>query len=159
MQIKTNNNFSFGKSRKNKYTPHQIKIMKDMKKAAIKNGWRDIYTGDVFSSQNLPTIEHIIPCSFEKSVKNKKDFQINGLDNIFPVGSLGNSERKSQIIKNTILEKPIILKILLQEMEKYKKYKSDLIDGKNWVLRLGKTLTNELEGIASNIKTRQIISV
>lgn len=152
---------SFGNSRKNQYTTHQIKTMKDMKKAALSNGWCDIYTGEIFSPNNLPTIEHILPCSFKDNNKikmlKKRGFQLNGLDNIFPAGSIGNSNRKSKPIKTTILDEPNILKRLFAEMDKYKKYQSNLIDGNDWVKRLTETLLNELSGINSDIKTRKII--
>jgi len=162
LQILISNNLKFGKSRKNEYTPHQIKTMKDMKKASLINNWCDIYTGEVFSSQNMPTIEHIIPCSYKNNCNVKKmiserKFQLNGLDNVFPVGSLGNSLRKSENFRKTILNKPIILDRLLLEMEKYKNYKSNVIDGKNWVQRLNETLVNELSGICSDIKTKKIL--
>lgn len=162
MQIRIQNNLSFGKSRKSEYTAHQIKIMKDMKKAAINNNWCDIYTGEAFSSQNIPTIEHVIPHSLRnssaiKQLMQEQEFQINGLDNIFPVGSLGNSDRKSEAIRKTISDKPIILSRLLKEMEKYRTYNSDFINGQNWVIRLNETLLKELSGIYSDIKTKKII--
>lgn len=152
---------SFGKSRVNDYTPYQKKIMKDMKKAALTNGWCDIYTGDVFSKTNLPTIEHLIPHSKKGSKEiqemSKKGFQIDGLDNIFPVGSLGNSIRGSDSFAKSVTADPKILDRLLEEMEKYKKYNSEFIKGDNWVQRLQKTILSQLQGLSSDIKTKLLI--
>lgn len=160
MNVNIQNSITFGHSRKNEYTAHQIKIMKEMKKAALNNGWRDIYTGEYFSRENLPTIEHILPCSLKNSgyVKQLKEggFQLNGLDNIFPVASLGNSSRKSVPFKKVILETPIIFDRLLTEVDKYRKYKSELINGQDWAKRILKTLVSEIGGISSDIKTRKL---
>lgn len=161
MEIIKNSIVSFGSSRKNEYTANQVKIMRDMKKAAINYHWCDIYSGNEFSRENLPTIEHLVPCSIRNNSAVKQlttsGFQINGLDNIFPVGSLGNSTRKSERFKKTVLDAPVILERLLSELNKYSKYKSDFIDGQNWVNRLTETLLRELSGISSDIKTRKLI--
>lgn len=163
MQIieKNYNQIFFGKSKSHNYTAHQLKIMKDMKKAALVNDWLDIYTGKKFSKEMLPTIEHLVPCSSKKSntVKQriKDGFQIHGLENIFPVSSLGNSERQSQPFIKTILDNPKVLDRMLGELEKYRKYKSNLIDGETWFNSLYKTLTMELKGISSDIKTKKLL--
>lgn len=161
MKIIAQSHISFEASRKNEYTSNQIKIMREMKKNALAHKWFDIYTGKEFSRENLPTIEHIIPCSNKNNpdvkILIKNGFQLNGLDNIFPVGSLGNSSRKSEPFKKTVLEAPIILDRLYRELSKYAKYKSGLIDGKTWVDGILKTLLIELRGISSEVKTRRLI--
>lgn len=152
---------TFEKSRKNSYTANQRRIMTEMKKTALQNGWRDIYTGEKFSHKNPPTIEHIIPCSFKNTDKVKKlkenGFQLNGLDNIFPVGSKGNSGRKSEPFLQTVLKIPDILKRMFIKMEKYKRHNSGPINGKNWVECLMETLTSELKGLGSDLKTKKLI--
>lgn len=161
--MKTNStcNIKFqGKSRTNSYTTHQQKVMRDMKRAAVQNGWKDIYTGKPFSTENLPTIEHIIPHSQKDSDRIKamsqKGFQLNGLDNIFPAGNDGNSVRGNKSMKKAISEDPRILDRFLKEVPKYENHKSDLIDGKAWVKKLMKTFHEEISGLCSDIKTRQI---
>lgn len=152
---------SFEKARKNEYTTNQIKIMRDMKKAAIQYGWYDIYTGEKFSLENLPTIEHIFPCALKNNIEIKAliehGFQLNGLDNTFPVGSLGNSSRGNMTFKKVIIEKPIILTRLLNELPKYQKYKSELINGEVWVKKLYETLSIAIAGISSDIRTRKLL--
>lgn len=153
----SNFSISFGKSRTNDYTTHQIKVMREMKKAAIENNWIDIYTGDIFSKENLPTIEHVIAHELKKTdeIKNlaQKGFQIDGLDNIFPVGSLGNSKNGNKKFVKRIIEDPKILDRLLIELDKYEQYNSDLINGEIWVKRLKNTLFNQLSGLCSTLKT------
>lgn len=154
---------SFGKSRKNDYTAYQQRIMKDMKKAAIDNNWIDIYTGDTFSRENMPTIEHVIPHCMKSSAEIKqraqKGFQIDGLDNIFPVGSSGNSLRSNESFAKSIIKEPAILDRLLNELEKYKKYNSEVINGEDWVKRLLSTLTEQLQGLTSDVQTRLLKQV
>lgn len=151
---------SFGAGRIKEYTPIQRKIMKEMKKAAISNNWHDIYTGKTFSKYFMPTIEHVIPHSqkdtFEIKELSKKGFEIDGLDNIFPVGSLGNSSRGSQSFVKSIIEEPKILTRLLNELNKYKDLKTEHINGKCWVKRLQNTLAKELTGLCSDIKSRKL---
>lgn len=155
-----NFSISFGKSRINDYTPHQVKVMREIKKAAIENQWIDIYTGDTLSKENMPTIEHIIAHSLKKSdwIKKllKQGFQIDGLDNIFPAGSLGNSDNSNKKFVKRIVEDPKILDRLLIEFDKYKQYNSDLIDGKMWAVKLRTTLSKEITGLCSDIKTRAL---
>lgn len=163
MQIAKNNHnkkIFFGHSRVNSYTTHQLKVMRDMKKAAIDNHWCDIYSGEKFSHNMLPTIEHLVPCSFKKTKKGqqliKTGFQINGLENIFPVASMGNTQRQSQPFTSIVINNPKILTRLLNELEKYKKYKSNIINGDIWFNQLLNTIIAELAGIKSNIKTKTI---
>lgn len=151
---------SFGKSRKNEYTAHQIVVMKDMKKAAVRNGWQDIYSGEQFGPDNPPSIEHLIPRSAINSYKvqnlKQNGFQLDGLDNIFPVNSFENSNRQSEAFAKTILKDPEILNRFMVELAKYSEYKSECINGQEWSSRLYKTALSELEGIASDIKTRKV---
>lgn len=161
MKIIAQSHISFEASRKNEYTSNQIKIMREMKKNALAHKWCDIYTGKEFSEENLPTIEHIIPCSNKNNpnvrILVKNGFQLNGLDNIFPAGGIGNSARKSEPFKKTVVDTPIILNRLYSELSKYAKCKSGLIDGKAWVDGILKTLLIELSGISSEVKTRRLI--
>ncbi len=151
---------SFGKSRKNEYTAHQLIVMKDMKKAAVKNGWQDIYSGEKFGPDNPPSIEHLIPRSAINSFKvqkmKQKGFQLDGIDNIFPVNSLENSNRQSEAFVKTVLKDPEIINRFIIELAKYSEYKSECINGQEWSSRLYNTALSELEGIASDIKTRKV---
>ena len=164
MQIQKHNfkKISFKGNRTKQYTTHQEKVMRDMKKAALQKGWLDIYTGEPFSRVNPPTIEHLISHSKKNAPEiillRNTGFELNGLDNIFPAGSLGNSLRSNQSMKKIVTAKPVVLTRLLDEIQNhYAGYKSELIDGKIWAEKLLNTLLMQLNGICSDIKTRKII--
>lgn len=155
------NNVSFSGKHARNYTEHEKAVMKDIRRAAIRLQWKDIYTGNTFAHNKYnPSIEHLIPYSSkdEPEVKEKiaKGFKLNYLDNILPVSRLENCYRRSESIVDVIIKDPKVLIRLLDEMEKYKAYKSDLVDGQEWYNRLFKTVSDLLTGLCSDIKTRNL---
>lgn len=162
MQVNNTNYISFGEkgARNSQYTPEQKRIMSDIRTAALEQGWHDIYTDKPFSADNPPSIEHFVPFSHRDKPQVQKlirdGFEIHGLGNIFPVGKIGNVARDDKSIIRTILEAPEILNRFLTELEKYRLYKSDLIDGKTWAEKLLDTLLDNIEGLCSNVKTKKM---
>ena len=65
-------------------------------------------------------------------------------------GIKGNSDRGSQHFALTIEEKPVILERMMNEIEKYKNYKSDFIDGKSWAQNLYTNLMENLKEFFQN---------
>lgn len=162
MQVNNADYISFGKNktRNSRYTTAEKKLMQDIRRAALTQGWHDIYTDEPFSPNNPPSIDHLVPFVRKQRHEIKKlngqKFQINGLENLFPAGIVGNRVRSDKSILRTILDAPEILKRFLDELEKYKLYKSDLVDGKTWAEMLHATLLNNIEGLCSNVRTRKM---
>jgi len=161
MQINITPPVSFGKKYRNScYTSEQKEIMRDIRRAALEQGWHDIYTGKPFSTNNPPSIEHFVPFSHKNKPQVQKfiegGFEINGLENIFPTGRVGNAIRNDKSIVRTILETPRFLKRFLKELEKYRLYKSPLVDGKTWAEQLHATLLNNIEGLCTSVKSRKM---
>jgi|GEM_PF-5162858 len=157
-----NNNVTFGKKShkrnigKRGYTKEEKALRYEIKVAAIRLGWKDVYTDRCFTKTNPPTVEHLIPHTLRKVCSMGEGFQINGLDNLFPAGAIGNVQRGDERFAVTVLKQPAILDRLLTELSKYGKFKSQLIDGKDWAERLTTTMLRELEGIYSDLSTRKI---
>lgn len=152
--------FGKGKEKKNLgkrgYTAEEKLLRHEMNTAAMKLGWRDVYTGKKFTKGNPPSAEHLIPFSLRKTLSLPEGFEINGLDNLFPVGRKGNNLREDERFAETVLKQPIILDRLLAEMTNYEKYNSPSINGKDWVKRLRNTILTELKGLCSDVATRKI---
>lgn len=148
------NSLTFGSKKHNKnlgkrhYSAEERALRHEINTAAKTQGWRDIYTGRKFTKVNPSSVEHIIPFSDRNNCEIPDNFQINGLDNLFPAGAIGNGERGNECFALTVSKRPIILERLYTEMEKYEKYKSPLIDGKEWVQRLKVTIFRELSKIS-----------
>jgi len=163
MQTANLNTISFGQKYKKPsrdYTEQEKAQMKDMKNAALENGWRDIYSGKKFGKKIHPTIEHFIPYitkdNPEIEAKIGNGFKINGLDNVFPVDGLKNMERSGEPFVKLVIKKPEVLRRLLVELENYRAYKSDLVDGEEWFKRLHSTIVEHLSGLCSNLKTKKL---
>ena len=145
-------NLSFGAKNRKKspskrnYTYEEKLLRHEINTAAIDNGWRDVYTGKRFTKTNPPSVEHIIPFSDRNTKELPKDFQINGLDNLFPAGAKGNGLRGNENFSVTVSKQPEILIRLFTEMKKYASYKSSRINGEEWVKRLKETIARELSG-------------
>lgn len=152
--------FAKGKEKKNLgkrgYTTEEKLLRHEMNTAAMKLGWRDIYTGKKFTKGNPPSAEHLIPFSLRKTLSLPEGFKINGLENLFPVGRNGNNLRQDERFCETVLKQPIILERLLTEMDNYGKYNSPRISGKDWTEKLRNTILTELKGLCSDIATHKL---
>lgn len=137
---------SFGKKRvgKRDYTETERRLRHEINQAAMNSAdWLDVYTGRRFTKTNPSSVEHIIPYIERNNPNLPPGFNINGLENFIPAGRLGNMARGHEFFTDLIVEQPIILQRLMIEMEKYRKYKSHLIDGESWVQGLKKTLSRD----------------
>ncbi|MDD3013672.1 MAG: hypothetical protein PHC34_08230 [Candidatus Gastranaerophilales bacterium] len=88
-----NNNVAFEKKNskrnigKRGYTKEEKDLRYEIKVAALRYRWKDVYTGRRFTKTNPPTVEHLIPHSLRKVCTMGEGFQINGLGNLFPAGA------------------------------------------------------------------------
>lgn len=86
---------SFG-GKKRELTDDQRAVGVAIKQIAIDKGWHDFYTGEQFSSEYRPTIEHIIPHMQKKSA-SKKGIDVNDITNWVLVGLKVNNKKGDSI--------------------------------------------------------------
>ena len=156
---------NFGKKNKKKsvgrrgYSMDERYLRHEINTKAVEYGINDIYTGVKLSSRSGPhqsSVEHIIAFDKKKTGRLPKNFNINGLENFFPVGKEGNMDRGDKDFREVVKEDPKVLTRLLDEMPKLEKYDSGIINGKQWRKDLTNTICTVLRGICSDIKTKEI---
>lgn len=138
------------------YTDKDSMLRSEINRIATMYDIKDIYTGQKLNKNNPSSVEHLIPHIQRNSPYLSKAFDINSLGNLFPVGLKGNRKRDYKEFKDVIIEKPIVLDRMLEEMQKLEAVNTQLINGKEWMKEVRTTLSNVLEGVYCDVKTHKV---
>jgi len=112
----------FGKGHKRKYTEETFALMELLRRTALKLGLLDFYTGEHFSIENYPTIEHLLPHSNSTNfmLLRKHNLQeINDIKNIVLTNSSSNNERRAMFLTQWYKKHPAYLKNSIVALRQY----------------------------------------